>query len=271
MIPAKQMANVVRDARGRISQHSVSDVTRYYNEWTQRYIEGFGEVFQGARPDSTEELLNYIMGAAKLEDGLTVLDAGCGVCGPATWFAGHRNLKVEALTLSEVQVAEAQTRIKSQQLQDRVTVRCGDFHRLAEIYPPASFDRVLFLESLCHAEDYREVLRQAKQVLKPGGFLYIKDFYAVDNRSRPELLELQAQDLAELNRIYCLVMPDIPGTVDIISELGFDIFFMRQPLYTYSPAVWVNFMKHVNVFWTPKLGNPDRVIKAIEFFAWNPI
>ena len=262
--PVAQTADVIRDACNPISRHTVSDVARYYNEWTPHYIDGFGEVFQGARPASTEELLEYIISAARLEDGFRVLDAGCGVCGPAVWFAEHRNLRIEALTISEVQVAEAQRRINSRRLHNRVTVRLGDYHRLAEIYPPSYFDRVLFLESLCHAEDYRTVLHQAKQVLKPGGCVYIKDFYAIDNRSRPDVLAEQAQDLRELNQVYCLMMPDIPRTVSIISELGFDIIYMRQPLYTYTPEPWEKFMERSKLFWAPKLG-PDLNIRAIEF------
>ncbi|MBE9257023.1 class I SAM-dependent methyltransferase [Dolichospermum sp. LEGE 00246] len=270
VLSVPQTSGVIRQAGTPINQHTVADVTNYYNEWTQSYIEGFGEVFQGSRPDSTDELLDYIIGAAQLEDGMTVLDAGCGVCGPAIAFAERRNLRIEAVTLSEVQVAEGQQRIQDRGLQNRITVRKGDFHQLAKIYPPAHFDRVLFLESLCHAEDYREVIRQAKQVLKPGGCIYIKDFYAADYRSSPHLLEVQAEDLRELNRIYCLIMPDLPSTVDLISELGFGIIYLREPQYTYSPAAWENFMRHTNVFWLPKLDNPERaVIRPIEIFAYN--
>ena len=270
VLSVPQTSGVIRQAGTPIKQHTVADVTNYYNEWTQSYIEGFGEVFQGSRPDSTDELLDYIIGAAQLEDGMTVLDAGCGVCGPAIAFAERRNLRIEAVTLSKVQVAEGQQRIQDRGLQNRITVRKGDFHQLAKIYPPAHFDRVLFLESLCHAEDYREVIRQAKQVLKPGGCIYIKDFYAADYRSSPHLLEVQAEDLRELNRIYCLIMPDLPSTVDLISELGFGIIYLREPQYTYSPAAWENFMRHTNVFWLPKLDNPERaVIRPIEIFAYN--
>jgi cyclopropane fatty-acyl-phospholipid synthase-like methyltransferase len=260
-------SNVVRDVRSTVNQHTVSDVKRYYEEWTQGYIEGFGEVFQGSRPASTDELLDYLIQAARLEDGLRVLDAGCGVGGPAVGFAERCNLTIEALTLAQVQVEEAQKRIKAKGLEHQIGVRQGDFHHLAELYPANSFDRVLFLESLCHAEDYRRALEQAKQVLKPGGFLYIKDFYAIDHRSRPQLLELHAKDLQELNRIYCLVMPDLPGTVDIISELGFEIYYMRKPLYAYSLAAWENFMRHTNTFWVRKSG---PAIEAVEFLAYKP-
>lgn len=262
--PVLPFSDGVRDARGSIHGHKASDVARYYDQWTQSYIDGFGEVFQGARPESTGELLDYIIHSARLEDGFTVLDAGCGVCGPALWFAESKNLRVEALTISEVQVVEAQERINSRGLQDRVLVRQGDFHRLAEIYPSACFDRVLFLESLCHAENYRSVLQQAKQVLKAGGCVYIKDFYVIDNRSRPEVLKQQAEDLLELNKVYCLMMPDLPRMVDTISELGYDIIYMRKPLYTYSPAPWQKFMEKSKLFWLPKQ-DAFLDISTIEF------
>lgn len=267
-VKVSQPSEVVRDVRSPVNQHTVADVKRYYEEWTQGYIEGFGEVFQGSRPASTDELLEYIIQAARLEDGLRVLDAGCGVGGPAVGFAERRNLNIEALTLAQVQVEEAQKRIKAKGLEHQIKVRQGDFHHLAELYPANSFDRVLFLESLCHAEDYRRALEQAKQVLKPGGLLYIKDFYAIDHRSRPQLLELHAKDLQELNRIYCLVMPNLPGTVDIISELGFDIYYMRKPMYAYSLAAWENFMRHTNTFWVRESG---PAIEAIEFLAYKPL
>lgn len=265
---ADQIQAVQRNARQAINQYSVSDVKQYYDEMTSSYIEGFGEVFQGSRPESTDELVDYLIQSARLEDNLTILDAGCGICGPAIMFAERCNLKIEALTLSSVQVREAQDRIRCKRLQKQVNVRQGDFHRLDEFYPANTFDRVLFLESLCHAEDYRRVLAQAKHVLKPGGFLYIKDFYAIDHRSRPDLLALQAKDLKALNQLYRLVMPDLPSTVDLISELGFEIIFMRKPLYNYSLAAWQNFMQHTNQFWVRESG---PAIQTAEFLACKPI
>lgn len=263
-----QPSDVVRDVRVTINQHSVSDVKKYYEDWTKRYIEGFGDVFQGSRPASTEELFDYIIQAARLEDGLSVLDAGCGVCGPAIGFVERRNLNIEAITLSGVQVDEAKGRIKAKGLEQKLNVRQGDYHQLSNLYPANSFDRVLFLESLCHAEDYRSVLRQAYQVLKPGGYLYIKDFYAIDHRSRPHLIDLQKKDLRELNRLYCLITPDLPGTVDVISELGYDIHYMRKPMYAFSLAAWENFMRHTNTFWVRESG---PAIEAIEFLAYKPL
>jgi Mycolic acid cyclopropane synthetase len=97
-----------RNAGVSVTSHIVEEVEQYYDEWTARYIGGVGEVFQGARPQSTDELLGYLLEAAALEDGMTVLDAGSGVCGPALWFAAHRDIRIEALTISSVQVEQAQ-------------------------------------------------------------------------------------------------------------------------------------------------------------------
>lgn len=265
---ADQILSVQRNARKAINQYSTSDVKQYYDEMTSSYIEGFGEVFQGSRPESTDELVDYLIQAAKLEDNLTILDAGCGICGPAIMFAERCDINIEALTLSSVQVSKAQDLIRNKGLQRQINVRQGDFHRLDDLYPANTFDRVLFLESLCHAEDYRKVLAQARHVLKPGGFLYIKDFYAIDHRSRPDLLALQANDLKALNQLYRLVMPDLPSTVDLISELGFEIIFMRKPLYNYSLAAWQNFMQHTNQFWIRESG---PAIQTAEFLAFKPI
>ena len=261
-------SDVVRDVRSATHQHTVADVNRYYEEWTQGYIEGFGDVFQGSRPASTEELFDYLIHAAKLEEGLRVLDAGCGVCGPAIGFSERRNLNIEALTLSKVQVSEAKMRIVAKGLQSRINVRQGDFHDLGDIYAANSFDRVMFLESLCHAVDYRRAIEQAKKVLKPGGFLYIKDFYAIDHRSRPQLLDVHAKDLRELNRLYCLVTPDLTSTVDMISELGFDIHYIRKPMYAFSLAAWENFMRHTNTYWVRESG---PAIETYEFLAYKPM
>jgi len=253
MMKAKEQDSPIRDARAPLASHTAEDVKRYYEEKTGAYLEGFGEVFQGSRPASTSDLLDYIIKAAELTDGITILDAGCGVCGPAIYFAQKRQLAIEAVTISPTQVKEAKKRIDSLHLSGHITAREGDFHRLAEIYKPNSFDRVLFLETICHARDYRTVLEQAMHILKPGGLLYIKDFYCQDFSSKPDLIETQMEDLRELNRVYCLVLPDLVSLLGLVSELGFMLEYLRKPGYNAVFEPWINFDRVAGVAWTPKL------------------
>jgi SAM-dependent methyltransferase len=201
---------------------------------------------------------------------MKILDAGCGVCGPAAWFAEHRAVTIEALTISPVQVREAQVRVGARGLADRITVREGDFHRLTEIYPAESFDRVLFLETICHAHDYRLVLEQAERVLKPGGCLYVKDFYCQDFRSKPELLEARMLDLKRLNSVYRLALPDIASTVDLVLELGFRLSYVREPRYDAAFGPWIKYEQTAGTAWGPKLSHLD-LISAMEIFCRKPI
>lgn len=259
----------VRDARQAVEGHYTSGVRAYYDQNTQAYLDGFGEIFQGSRPASTEDLMRHIAEGARIHDGLRVLDAGCGVCGPATWLAGHHDLKLEALTLSEVQVQAGRKRVAAKGLQDRISVRVGDFHRLTDLYAENSFDRVLFLESICHAQDYRAVLHQAWQVLKPGGLLYIKDFYGQDFRTRPELAAQHAADMRKLNEVYQLVMPDLPSLVDVVLEPGFKLHYVREPAYVAVFEPWLNFEQRMGKSWSPEISYLE-LITAVEILVRKP-
>jgi len=260
--------DAIRDARIPVQALDTTDVKNYYDEKTAAYIEGFGDVFQGNRPESTEYLLKYIVDAANVADGMRILDAGCGVCGPAVWFAQHRNVTVEALTISPVQVREAKQLVSARGLTDRINVREGDFHDLVDLYPAETFDRVLFLETLCHARDYRRVIEHATRVLKPGGYLYIKDYYTQDFRSTPELLEAQREDLKKLNSVYHLVMPDLASTVDLILELGFRLKYVREPSYVPVYDLWKKFELAAGVAWNPTLSL--ELISGLEILCSKP-
>jgi cyclopropane fatty-acyl-phospholipid synthase-like methyltransferase len=177
---------------------------------------------------------------------------------------------VEALTISAVQVAEALKRVQAQGLDKRITVREGDFHSLAAIYEANSFDRILFLETICHARDYRTVLEQAMTILKPGGLLYIKDFYCQDFRSKPDLIETQLEDLRALNRSYCLVLPDLPSLVELVSELGFMLEYLRKPGYNAVFEPWIKFDRITGHAWTPKLPYFE-LIAGVELCCRKPV
>jgi ubiquinone/menaquinone biosynthesis C-methylase UbiE len=260
----------IRDARAPVLLQTAEQVKRYYEEKTAAYLEGFGEVFQGSRPASTRELLDYLIDAAALADGLRILDAGCGVCGPSIYFAQKLKIHIDAVTISPTQVKEAQKRIDGRRLKGRISVREGDFHRLAEIYEPNSFDRVLFLETLCHASDYGAVLEQAMRILKPGGLLYIKDFYCQDFSSKPDLIETQLEDLRALNRVYCLVLPDLVSLLRLVSELGFMLEYLRKPGYNAVFEPWINFDRVTGLAWTPTLPYFE-LIAGVELCCRKPL
>lgn len=267
---SRRATSPVRDIDGRGAPHRTEDVRQYYEAMTPAYLKGFGEVFQGSRPDSTDQLLSYIADALDLAPGMRLLDAGCGVGGPSFWLADHHDVSIDALTLSEAQADVAQRTAETRGLVDRVRLQRGDFHLLAELYPHATFDRVMFLESICHAEDYRAVLSGAHSVLKSGGGLYIKDFYAVDHTRDPVRHAAQAQDLDALNTLYRMQLPRLSDLVALVCEAGFLVRFVRMPMFESTYTHWSAYEQEAGRFWAPTSGQPGEVIQAIELFCWKP-
>ncbi len=266
----KNQDTPIRDARMPLAIHTAEDVKLYYEERNAAYLAGFGEVFQGSRPASTRELLDYIIESAALVDGSRILDAGCGVGGPSVYFAQKRRLAIEAVTISPTQAREARKRVDAHHLNGLITVREGDFHCLAQLYEPNSFDRILFLETLCHAHDYRAVIEQAMGILKPGGLLYIKDFYCQDFSAKPHLVETQLEDLRALNRVYCLVLPDLVSLLALVLELGFMLEYLRKPGYDAVFEPWIKFDRITGVAWTPTLPFFE-LIAGVELCCRKPV
>lgn len=171
--------------------HSTEDVRAHYKEYWKKYDEAYGSVLQSYRPTDTDAMLSFEMDFAKLEDGMHVLDAGCGVCGPAVYFAKQKKLKIKGITLSEDQKRIADSVIEKEQLNADIEVKIADFNYLSDTFQANTFDRVMFMESFCHSPNPYDVLVGVRKVLKPNGLLYIKDYVMHDARYDPELHQEQ--------------------------------------------------------------------------------
>lgn len=224
------MLNKLRQITGR-SRNSVADVERYYDEWTHRYLEVGENVIEACRPAKTEDLLDYYIVSMGLSDGMHLLDAGCGVCGPAIHFAQRLAVTIESLTISQVQVEIARQLINEAGVGERLSLRKGDYHCLAALYPPASFDGVMFLEALGHAEHPETVLKQAWTVLKQGGFLYLKDFFARETDD-PEGQSRIARVRNNIDADYAYNTLDLSQVLSAVRKLGFRIAVIKSPEFT---------------------------------------
>lgn len=208
----------------------VDEVEKYYEEWTARYLEVYGNVIQAYRPSATTGLLDYTLESMGLHDGLELLDAGCGVCGPAIHFAERLALQIDAITLSSVQYEIALAETKRKNLQSSIHVKKGDFHFLAENYPGKQFDGVYFLESLGHSDDPEIAIHSAWQVMKTGGFIFIKDFFLRETEN-PTLAAAFDKVKANINKNYAYNVPDLQQILSALRRKGFEIEFIRKPAF----------------------------------------
>ncbi|HEY8207060.1 MAG TPA: methyltransferase domain-containing protein [Myxococcaceae bacterium] len=219
---------------------SPSAVATYYDDWTSRYLEHFGDTIQAHRPTRLEDLHAYLAKQAGIRDGKRVLDAGCGVCGPSVSFARGHAITVEALTISPVQARMASEHVAKAGLSDRIHVRAGDFHRLEQLYPREEFDLVYFLESMSHSPRPDRVLAGVAHVLKPGGIVYIKDYFI----RQCETAEEQRRVMRVIENVDRLFETKTPVVAEMIAHLraaGFLPVRIQRPAFQVDNRPWQAF------------------------------
>ena len=216
------------------------DVGRYYDEWTERYLESFGDSIQAHRPRDESDLHDYLFQRIGLRDGKRALDAGCGVCGPARAFARRASVEIDALTVSPRQVEIACQKNKASGLANCIRVRHGDYHQLTKIYGRDVFDTIYYLESLSHSPRPELALAAAHEALKPGGCVYIKDFFirpCEDVEEQRRILEV----VERVDRIFAVKTAWASEIEAALKAAGFLRVFVEQPRFDVDNGRWRRF------------------------------
>src|SRR5579884_4249464 len=180
-------------------------VRTYWRENHQAYLDNVGPTFQAGLFFETDEAdINTAFSncalalAAEIRPGDRVLDAGCGVCGPAIDIARFvPGVSIDAVTISPEQAQTARTRIDEAYLAGSIRVILADYHQLP--FATAAFDRVYYFESSCYSWSLDELFAEAFRVIRPGGGIYIKDVF----RREGELSDREQADLALFDATYC--------------------------------------------------------------------
>ncbi len=133
-----------------------------------------------------EALVNmnaYVCSKLTLSEGECVLDAGCGVGGSAIYIARRWPVEVRGITLSQKQAARATNHAARTSLVGSAHFTVANY--CSTPFPDGSFDAIYGIESICHANDKSEFLREASRLLKEGGRLVVADFFRTGNAVPP--------------------------------------------------------------------------------------
>jgi cyclopropane-fatty-acyl-phospholipid synthase len=127
--------------------------------------------------DSLEEaeaqMLDLTCRRARLEDGMDVLDLGCGWGSLSLWIAEqYPHCRVLALSNSRTQRAFIEDRCRQRGF-DHVQVITGD---VAEFGTETRFDRVLSVEMFEHMKNYERLMAKVASWLRPTGLLFVHVF-----------------------------------------------------------------------------------------------
>jgi len=209
-----------------VQASSPARVGQFYDETTDKFLQVYGEVIQAFRTRDVTKLLDYQIESIGLTAGQHVLDAGCGVCGPATYFAKNAGVTVDAITVSRTQAEVGRQRIEAQGLTGKVSVTQASYQDLATLYKPETFDAVYFLESFGHSDDIERTLSGVFPVLKQGGTLYIKDLFRKE-ASIPSHAAKIDDEIRKINTAYHYNVPDLYDFLKIVRRLGFILQFVK--------------------------------------------
>lgn len=171
--------------------------------------------------EATGNLTRRMIGGARLERGLTVLDVGCGTGAPACDLAEQHGVEVVGITTSPVGVETATRRAAQRGLSDSVRFELRD--GTANGLPDESFDRVWVLESSHLMRDREGLVAECARVLRPGGRMVLCDVMRM--REIPFLeVRQRAAEFAALRAAFGSARMDTMAQyVDLATRNGLEV------------------------------------------------
>ena len=123
--------------------------------------------------EAQKNKINHILQKLALEDGMTLLDIGCGWGFLLIEAAKKYHIKGTGITLSKEQCRFFEEKIKEEQLEDYLSVQIMDYRDLPKL--GKTFDRAVSVGMIEHVGrgNYDEFLKQVNYVLNPGGLFLL--------------------------------------------------------------------------------------------------
>lgn len=178
------MSNTSKELLNRIESH--------YNFSVDLFRQWGGNVGEGAYPlhtgfysdpgyvredDGPRKMTSKVMSLCAIEPNQRILDAGCGagdlVFEIVKQYASN-NVSVYGIDVARINLHQAINANKQGNFSNTFFSR-QDYLNTA--FKSNAFDRIVFFESLAHAQDSVGVLREASRLLKPKGKIIIADMF----------------------------------------------------------------------------------------------
>jgi len=122
-----------------------------------------------------EHMLDLVCERAGLEDGMHVLDLGCGWGSLSLWVAEkYPRCQITALSNSRDQIDFITSQARERGFEN-LEARVVDVNHLAEKVGD-TFDRVFSIEMFEHMKNYRQLMKVISGLLRPGGRLFVHCF-----------------------------------------------------------------------------------------------
>lgn len=162
----------------------------FYKLWLDKTMSYSCAYFKHDDDDLYQAQVNkvdYILEKLHLEEGMTLLDIGCGWGFLLIEAAKKYKIKGMGITLSHEQYTEFNRRIEEQNLQDYLTVKLMDYRDLPKT--GRKFDRVVSVGMVEHVgrDNYRLFNDCVKSVLKKRRTVFAALYQPAERRQRQRL------------------------------------------------------------------------------------
>lgn len=176
--------------------------------------------------------MNYeLIKNAQIKPTDYVLDAGCGIGGTCFFIAQNIGAKVHGISLSPTQIARANEYREKSEVQDLTQFSLQNFTKTN--FENETFDAIIGIESIVHAEKKEDFLREAYRILKPNGRIIISDYFLRKpaNENEKIILEKWAKSWAIDDFIY-----DAEFNIDA-KKVGFKKHFAKDISENTFPSI----------------------------------
>ena len=174
------------EAPGTGAYDHAETVRDYYELCNGFMVFGWGESlhFAPLTPDESLEESKVrhqraIISQLELQQGMKVVDVGCGVGGPMRRVAREADVRVVGININEIQLAEAKRLNAEAGLEHMTDLRKCSFADMSAIEAD-SFDGGYAIESTCHAQDKQRAFAEILRVLKPGALFWGQEMCLTD-------------------------------------------------------------------------------------------
>lgn len=152
--------------------------TMDYRFWSKEFNMHFGYFKLGMNPFSRKKMLEemnaQVVKKLQLKPQNKVLDLGCGLAATSRFAAkNHPETKFLGITIVPWQVQKAKQIIEQQGLENQIKIEVQDYNCLK--IKNQKINAIYAIESICHAENKKQVLSEMHRVLKPNGKFCIAD------------------------------------------------------------------------------------------------
>lgn len=161
-------------------------VRDYYELCNGFMVFGWGESlhFAPLTPDESLEESKVrhqraMISRLELQQGMKVVDVGCGIGGPMRRVVREAGVRVVGININEIQLAEAKRLNAEAGLEQMADFRKCSFEDMSAIEAD-SFDGGYAIESTCHAQNKQRAFAEIFRVLKPGAMFWGQEMCLTD-------------------------------------------------------------------------------------------